>query len=298
MDQSSENSDVHTEGCSQFCSADHFDLEEKKMQYQDKTVQYIQTDLLHPCENQPRRTFYQNSLEELAQSICHYGMLQPIIVFVSEQGRITIVAGERRWRAAKIAGLEYVPCLVQDVRNQNQFEIALIENIQREELSPFEEAQSLKKLIEEHHYTQETLAKKIGKSREAVSNLLRLLVLPQAILIDLHNKVITTGHARALCAFENEQLQIKAHSLVVKKKLSVRQTEDLIKSLKSNKSALNDSISPDLRYICDQFKGYLGTKVKITGDQNKGKIEISYYTFDDLERISDLILFRAENILP
>lgn len=270
----------------------HRYTEQAKNYYQNQIIEYISIDLLAPLENQPRHSFDQESLEELAQSIRTYGILQPIIVTVESNDQVTIIAGERRWRAAKIAGLNTIPCLVRELHDHSRLELALIENIQRESLSALEEAQSFKQLIEEHNYTQETLSSRIGKSRTTVANALRLLSLPEKIQNDLQRKNITAGHARALCAFDNEKMQLKAHSIVLKKKLSVRQTEDLIKNLKSEKhqKALIDSISPDLRYICDQFKGHLGTKVKITGDTNKGKIEISYYTLDDLERISELIL--------
>ncbi len=267
-------------------------LDQTKNYYQNQRIEYISIHLLCPMENQPRYTFEQESLEELAQSIRTYGILQPLIVSLEKDGQITIIAGERRWRAAKIAGLDSVPCIVRDLHDHSRLELALIENIQRESLSALEEAHSLKLLIEEHNYTQDALASRIGKSRATVTNTIRLLSLPEKVQSDLQSKVITAGHARALCALNNEKLQLKALSIVVKKKLSVRQTEDLIKNLKSEKlqKTLIDSISPDLRYVCDQFKGHLGTKVKITGDTNKGKIEISYYTLDDLERISELIL--------
>ncbi|KAB8038864.1 ParB/RepB/Spo0J family partition protein [Silvanigrella paludirubra] len=266
--------------------------DQSKNYYQNQIIEYISIDNLEPLENQPRHNFDQDSLEDLAQSIRTYGILQPIIVSTDNKEHITIIAGERRWRAAKIAGLDKVPCIVRELHDHSRLELALIENIQRESLSAVEEAQSYKQLIEEHNYSQETLASRIGKNRATIANTIRLLSLPEKILADLNKRVISAGHARALCSFDNEKMQLKVHSIIVKKKLSVRQTEDLIKSFKSekNQKTLIDSISPDLRYICDQYKGHLGTKVKITGDTNKGKIEISYYTLDDLERISELIL--------
>lgn len=266
--------------------------ENSKNYYQNQLIEYISTDLLSPMANQPRSHFEQEALEELAQSIRTYGILQPLVVNLEKNGQITIIAGERRWRAAKIAGLETVPCIVRELHEHSQLELALIENIQRESLSALEEAQTFHRLIEDHNYTQDALANRIGKSRTSITNSLRLLSLPDPILHDLHNNCISAGHARAICALSSEKLQLKAHSIVVKKKLSVRQTEDLVKNFKldKNQKTLSDSISPDLRYICDQFKGHLGTKVKIAGDTNKGKIEISYYTLDDLERISELIL--------
>lgn len=266
--------------------------EQSKNYYQNQIVEYLDINQIVPLKNQPRNNFDKDSLDDLAQSIRTYGILQPIIVSVDKNDQVTIIAGERRWRAAKIAGLDKVPCIVRELYDHSKLELALIENIQREALSALEEANSFKQLIEEHNYSQETLASRIGKSRTSIANTIRLLTLPEKIKNDLQKKLITAGHARALCSFNNEKIQLKAHSIILKKKLSVRQTEDLIKSLQTekNQKTLIDKISPDLRYICDQYKGHLGTKVKITGDTNKGKIEISYYTLDDLERISELIL--------
>lgn len=260
--------------------------------YQNQVIEYIPIGSIQPLQDQPRSHFDQESLNELAESIKTYGILQPIIVSLDQNEKVQIIAGERRWKAAQIAGLEKIPCIVRDLKDHSQLELALIENIQRESLSAIEEAHTFKKLIEEHNFSQETLASRIGKNRTTISNTIRLLSLPEKIIADLNEKLISAGHARALCSLESAKLQLKAHSVILKKKLSVRQTEDLIKAMKSDKphKTLTDSISPDLRYICDQYKGHLGTKVKITGDTNKGKIEISYYTLDDLERISELIL--------
>ena len=260
--------------------------------YSAQNLKIINIDFLHPMEDQPRKSFDPVAIEELSQSIKTYGVLQPIIVTEGKNKDIVIIAGERRWRAAKLAGYTEVPCLFRKIPEHSQLEVALIENIQREDLSPLEEAYSMKQLIEEHQYTHEQLALKLGKSRSSITNLLRILSLPENILFDLDNKIISSGHARALCALEDEKLQQKAHQIIINKKLSVRQSEDLIKDLKKEKEPkkLQDLISPDLRFVCDQFKGHLGTKVKIAGDTNRGKIEISYYTMDDLERISELIL--------
>ncbi|RDB36719.1 MAG: ParB/RepB/Spo0J family partition protein [Spirobacillus cienkowskii] len=266
--------------------------EDSKNYYQNQIVEYLSVNLLTPLEKQPRYSFNQEGLEDLAQSIRTFGILQPIIVSLENNNQIKIIAGERRWRAAQIAGLDKVPCIIRELHDHSQLELALIENIQRESLSPVEEAKSFKQLLDDHNYSQDDLASRLGKSRTSITNTIRLLSLPEKILNDLHSRVVSAGHARALCSCENEKLQLKAHSIIVKKKLSVRQTEELVKTIKLEKTqkALIDSISPDLRYICDQYKGHLGTKVKITGDTNKGKIEISYYTLDDLERISELIL--------
>ncbi|MEY2986608.1 MAG: hypothetical protein RJB13_129, partial [Pseudomonadota bacterium] len=233
--------------------------------------------------------------DELAVSIRSYGIIQPIIVCPNEKsGQFTIIAGERRWRAAQIAGLQELPCVVRASREHSALEVALIENIQREELSPLDEAKAFSRLLDEHSYTQETLASKVGKDRATIANSLRLLALPSEILADLQAKIITAGHARAICSLDEKKLQLKVRDMIVSKKLSVRQTEDVVKELKKSRdpadSGSKQQLSQDLRQLCDQFKGHLGTKVRISGDADRGKIEISYYTFEDLERIAELML--------
>jgi ParB family chromosome partitioning protein len=255
-------------------------------------LEYLPIEQLTPMINQPRKLFDTDAIEELAQSIRNYGILQPLVVTKGEDKLLYIVAGERRWRAAKIAGLNQVPCIFRESHDHSELEIALIENIQRENLSPLEEALCMQQLLDDHQYTHEVLAQRLGKNRTSITNSIRILQLPEKIKADLHTKQISAGHAKALISLDTKQLQLKAHQIIINKKLSVRQTEDLVRVLKKDKNPekLQDAISPDLRYICDQFKGHLGTKVKIAGDTNHGKIEISYYTMDDLERISELIL--------
>ena len=255
-------------------------------------LEYIPINDLTPMKNQPRTSFNEESIEELAQSIRNFGILQPLIVTYNQNQELILIAGERRWRAAKIAGLNEVPCIFRNIEEHSQLEMALIENIQREDLSPLDESLSLQQLLEDHQFTHENLAKRIGKSRSSITNSIRILQLPEKIKEDLHTKQITAGHAKALAALSDKKLQLKAHQIIINKKLSVKQTEDLVRQMKKEKAPtkLQDLISPDLRYVCDQFKGHLGTKVKIAGDTNQGKIEISYYTLDDLERISELIL--------
>lgn len=250
---------------------------------------------LTPLVDQPRTEFYSSTLDELAVSIKSYGILQPLVVApTSTPGHFTIIAGERRWRAAQLAGLEKVPCVVRKPTEHSSLELALIENIQREELSPLDEARAFSRLIDEHSYTQDTLASKVGKDRATIANSMRLLSLPVEILNDLQAKVLTAGHARALCSLDEKKMQLKVRDMVVSKKLSVRQTEDIVKELKKDRDAKEPNavpqLSPDLRHLCDQFKGHLGTKVRISGTADRGKIEISYYTFEDLERIAELML--------
>ncbi|MBM3382064.1 MAG: ParB/RepB/Spo0J family partition protein [Betaproteobacteria bacterium] len=255
---------------------------------------------LRPLRDQPRTEFYSSTLDELATSIKNYGILQPLVVTQTEPGgHYTIIAGERRWRAAQIAGLETVPCVMRQPREHSALELALIENIQREELSALDEARAFSRLLDEYSYTQDTLASKVGKDRATIANSLRLLSLPPEILADIQSRAITAGHARALCSLDEKKLQLKVRDMIVSKKLSVRQTEDIVKELKKDRDAADapakTQLSPDLRYLCDQFKGHLGTKVRITGDADRGKIEISYYTFEDLERIAELMLSKGLN---
>jgi ParB family chromosome partitioning protein len=250
---------------------------------------------LTPLVDQPRTEFYSSTLDELAVSIKNYGILQPIVIAPTKDAdKYTIIAGERRWRAAQIAGLNKVPCVVRQPTEHSSLELALIENIQREELSPLDEARAFSKLIDEHAYTQDTLANKVGKDRATIANSLRLLSLPAEILTDLQAKSLTAGHARALCSLDEKKMQLKVRDMIISKKLSVRQTEDIVKELKkdrdSNEPTGSQQLSPDLRHLCDQFKGHLGTKVRITGTAERGRIEISYFTFEDLERIAELML--------
>jgi ParB family chromosome partitioning protein len=222
-----------------------------------------------------------------------------VVTQTEADGAYTIIAGERRWRAAQIAGLETVPCVLRQPREHSTLELALIENIQREELSALDEARAFSRLLDEHSYTQDTLASKVGKDRATIANSLRLLSLPPEILADIQSKALTAGHARALCSLDEKKLQLKVRDMIVSKKLSVRQTEDVVKELKKDRDAIEapakSQLSPDLRYLCDQFKGHLGTKVRISGDSDRGKIEISYYTFEDLERIAELMLSKGLN---
>lgn len=260
-----------------------------------QAVIMLRPEQLNPLKDQPRTEFYSHTLDELAASIKSYGIIQPVVVSPSENnGQFTIIAGERRWRAAQIAGLKELPCVVRASKEHSALEVALIENIQREELSPIDEAKAFSRLLDEHSYTQETLASKVGKDRATIANSLRLLGLPHEILSDLQGKIITAGHARALCSLDEKKLQLRVRDMIVSKKLSVRQTEDVVKELKKNRdpaeTGSKQQLSQDLRQLCDQFKGHLGTKVRISGDADRGKIEISYYTFEDLERIAELML--------
>jgi ParB family chromosome partitioning protein len=275
------------------------DIVQSTLPSEQKVLQ-LEINALRPLADQPRTEFYSSTLDELAISIKNYGILQPLVVIKNvDTDQYTIIAGERRWRAAQLAGLAKVPCVLRQPSEHSSLELALIENIQREELSSLDEARAFSRLLDEHSYTQDTLASKVGKDRATIANSLRLLGLPTEILADLQAKVLTAGHARALCSLDEKKLQLKVRDMIVSKKLSVRQTEDIVKELKKDRESLDtptkSQLSPDLRHLCDQFKGHLGTKVRITGDADRGKIEISYYTFEDLERIAELMLAQGIN---
>jgi ParB family chromosome partitioning protein len=278
-------------------TADLVDVEKRvgNVQSDGQNVLELAPSQLTPLVDQPRTEFYSSTLDELAVSIKNYGILQPIVVAATSiPGQYTIIAGERRWRAAQLAGLNKVPCVVRRPTEHSSLELALIENIQREELSALDEARAFSRLIDEHAYTQDTLASKVGKDRATIANSLRLLSLPIEILTDLQAKSLTAGHARALCSLDEKKMQLKVRDMIISKKLSVRQTEDIVKELKKDRDSKEPNaipqLSPDLRHLCDQFKGHLGTKVRISGTSDRGRIEISYYTFEDLERIAELML--------
>lgn len=264
--------------------------------FETQKVVQLPLEMVVPSIDQPRKQFNDENIAQLAESIENVGIIQPILVEVGQDGKYKIIAGERRWRAARLKGLKSIPCIVKNVDQLAKIEIALIENIQRENLNPIDEAQAYQRLVEEHLYTQETLAKKIGKDRSTVANSLRLLQLPSEVIDDLRDNRISAGHARALCILSDRSLILRLRDLVIRKSLSVRQTEKYAKKLNSQMKSmspdLKKDISLDMRFLCDQFKGHLGTKVKIVGDNDKGKLEISYFSQEDLERISDLILGR------
>lgn len=292
--------DVSTQNTKKLSYTEHLNSVSKKFptpaEIADRAGQHVEElplALLRPMKDQPRQSFHDETLEELATSIRTYGILQPIIATAHPESGYTIIAGERRFRAARLAGLLKVPVIVRGISEHTDLELALIENIQREELNPVDEARALNRLVQEHNYTQETLASRIGKDRATISNMLRLLSLPEEILTDLKERKLSAGHAKALCALEGKKQQLKVRELILHKKLSVRQTEDLVKSLKKGKSepkVLKDHLPPDLRHLCEELKSSLQMKVRISGASDKGKIEIEYFSLDDLERLSKILL--------
>lgn len=260
--------------------------------------QMVSTDLLKPNASQPRKHFEQSALEELAESIRENGVIQPLIVR-RKNGVFEIVAGERRWRAAKIAKLEKLPVVIRTATDQDVAELTLIENIQREDLNPIEEAEAYEKLAERFGLTHDEIAKKTGKNRSVVTNQLRLLRLSQKTKEALVSGAITVGHARALLAALSPQEMDSLLGEVVKKDLTVRATEALVK--KRNRSAqlppelTSDKVEEDIftKDLTEQIAGRFSTKVKISSNKKRGKIEIEYYSPEELERIVGILLSRG-----
>lgn len=255
-------------------------------------LQYIDIDKIVPNPNQPREKIL--NIDELAASIKEKGILQPIVVTPIDKDSYEIIAGERRWRAAKLAGLEKIPAIVRRIDKNEKLELALIENIQRENLNPVEEAQAYKILIEKFNLTQEELAKRVGKDRSTIANSLRLLNLPNKILQDLKEGRLQPGHVRPLINIKNPNLIFQIRDKIINEKLSVRETEELVKKYKisnvKTKSTKTENIPPELMDYLNKLREYLGTKVKISGTTSNGKIIIEYYSEDDIERIMNLII--------
>lgn len=244
---------------------------------------------VEPNKNQPRRTFNEDSLIELSESIKQHGIVQPLVV-AKQKDYYEIIAGERRWRAAKIAGLKEVPVIIKDYSPQEIMEVALIENIQREDLNPIEEAKAYKNLIDEYNLKQDQVAEKVSKSRTAVTNALRLLKLDDRVQEMLINENISSGHARALLGLDDAEKQYNIATQIFDEKLSVRETEKLVKQInrpeqppKPKKELKNDFVYRDIE---EKLKEKIGTKVKINRKtEDKGKIEIEYYSPEEFEKI-------------
>ena len=263
-----------------------------------KEVDKIDINKIEPNNSQPRKNFNEDSLQGLADSIKQHGMIEPLIVQQGEKGFYRIIAGERRWRAAKIAGLKEIPVIVKDYTNQEIMEIALIENIQREDLNPIEEAEAFQKLIEEYHLKQDEIAEKVSKSRVAITNALRLLKLDEKVRQMVIEDKIKSGHARALLAIEDLELQYNTAIKVFDEKLSVRETEKLVKNLSKDDKKQEEKKIPaeeQLQVVyaeyAEKLKTIMGTKVNINRnkDGKKGKIEIEYYSSEEFERIIDMM---------
>ncbi|SIS75506.1 ParB/RepB/Spo0J family partition protein [Alicyclobacillus vulcanalis] len=258
--------------------------------------QIVQIDIrdLRPNPYQPRRTFNEEKLQELCDSIREHGILQPLIVRRSQVKGFDIVAGERRYRAAKMAGLQVVPAVVRDLSDVLLMEIALIENLQREDLNPMEVADAYAKLIETCHLTQDELAKRVGQSRSHITNMLRLLQLPVQIQDMVSRGTLTMGHARALLSVEDAEEQLRLAEQAVKEAWSVRKLEMVIyQPKKVSRETETRTLPTEYRRYQEQVQAYLGTSVRIQPGKKRGKIEIDYYSEDDLRRIMDLMLAHA-----
>ena len=250
----------------------------------------LRIDEIHPNPNQPRKNFDQTALEELAQSIKNHGVIQPLVVNKEDDGYM-IIAGERRWRASKIAGLEYVPCIVKNYTEKQIKEIALIENLQREDLNPVEAAKAIKQLMDEYNFTQEIVADRIGKSRPNVTNLLRLLSLYPDVLKLVENGRLSAGHARCLVVVSDYNQQLKFANMACDNKMSVRDLEKAVKNYLNPKKLSNQKPeqSVELKELVNEMQRVFSTKVSVIGNDKKGRIYIDYYSRDDLDRIADLI---------
>ena len=253
----------------------------------------VKLTAVEPNRDQPRKNFDEDALLELAESIKQFGLLQPILV-QERDGYYEIIAGERRWRAAKIAGLKEVPVIIKNLTDQEIVEISLIENIQREDLNPIEEAQAYKRLLNEFHLKQDEVAERVSKSRTAVTNSMRLLKLCDEVQQMVVNEMINTGHARALLSIEDPEEQYMIAQKVFDEKMSVREVEKLVKNLhkpEKPKKAENKSLEVIYQNIEEKLKESLGTKVSISSkDNGAGKIQIEFYDHDDLDRLMEYII--------
>jgi len=254
---------------------------------------FVNISKVEPNRNQPRKKFDEDALLELADSIKQFGVLQPLLV-QDKKDYFEIIAGERRWRAAKLAGLKEIPIMVKELSDQEIVEISLIENIQRENLNPIEEAMAYKRLLNEFNLKQDEVAERVSKSRTTVTNSMRLLKLDDRVQQMVIDDMLTTGHARALLSIEDKNIQYSLAQQIFDNKLSVRETEKLVKKIQSeDKEKVKPEKSQDYLFIYqdieEKLKAIMGTKVSIhQKDQNKGKIEINYYNTEELERIVDL----------
>ncbi len=245
-----------------------------------------------PNPNQPRKHFDEEALQELASSIKLHGVIQPLVVNKSDNDQYLIIAGERRWRASKMAGLEKVPVVVKNYTEKQVQEISIIENLQREDLNPIEAARAIKQLMDEYHLTQEVVSDRIGKSRSSVANTLRLLTLYPDVIKMIEDGKLSSGHARSLVVVDDTTQQIKLAKQASDGKMSVRELEKAVKNyLNPQKNSSNkvQEQSLELKELINEMQRVFATKVSAIGNDNKGRIYIDYYSRDDLERLSDII---------
>ena len=280
------------EGKLEFDSSENETVKEVVKEVKVPEQIYLKIREIEPNRDQPRKYFDEDLLQELSESIKQYGVVQPLIVKKSED-HYEIIAGERRWRAAKKAGLKEVPVVIKDYSEQEMTEVALIENIQRENLNPVEEARGYKRLAEEFNMKQDEVAAKVSKSRAAIANSMRLLKLEESVLELLASGQITTGHSKVLLELSDKEMQRDVAERIVEKSLTVRETEKLVKSLlkptskKEKEELMNNELYEQLQ---EKLAARMGTKVAINRkSENKGRIEIEYYSQEELERIIEMI---------
>lgn len=270
-------------------------IESKKDEAETGRELTVKISLIEPNREQPRRDFNEEKLQELADSMKNYGVLQPLLV-QKNGDYYEIIAGERRWRAAKLAGLKEIPVVIREYSKQQKMEIALIENVQRADLNPIEEAMAYQQLMQEFHMKQEEIAARVAKNRTTITNSMRLLKLDKRIQDMLIENKLSSGHARALLSIEDHDVQYQIAEKIVVEGMSVREVEKLVKSLskpkkeKEEKTREEESLSVIFQNLEDRMKSIMGTKVVINRkDKNKGRIEIEYYSSAELERIVELI---------
>ena len=264
--------------------------EKKEEKAENNSPLMVKLSEVEPNREQPRKYFDEEAMQELADSIKKYGVIQPLLVEKKEK-YYEIIAGERRWRAAKLAGLKEIPVVLKELSEQEKMEIALIENIQREDLNPIEEAQAYKRLLDEFHLKQEDVANSVSKSRSAITNSMRLLKLDERVQNMVAGEELSAGHARALLSISDVEKQYELAQKIVEKGLSVREVEALLKKkpVKEEKAETNTAEELIYRNFENNLKEIYGTKVSIKNQKGKGKIEISYYSVDELERILEML---------
>lgn len=250
-------------------------------------IEEIDLELLDPMLDQPRQSFDDDSISELAQSIKQEGVISPLIV-IKMDDRYSIVAGERRFRASKIAGLSSVPCIVKDLSNEQIYKLSLIENIQREDLNPIDEAEAYQRLIEKFRYTQEQLAEGLGKSRSSIANSLRLNKLSESVKQSIRDSKISLGHAKVLAGLKSKELQEKLCRRIINENLSVRELEAIIKQKPVIKKSYKDFSDPELMAFERSLKSKLGLKAAIKGNMQKGRIILTYSNTDELNTIYNI----------
>ena len=259
--------------------------------HSDNRVEYVAVSKLIVNPFQPRKIFNEEALQELAESIKEHGIIQPIVVRKKEK-KYEIIAGERRFRAAKLAGLKEVPAIVKEMTEQQMMEVAILENLQREDLTPIEEAEAYSSLIENLNFTQDALAKRLGKSRPHIANHIRLLQLPEDVRKLMNEGVLSMGHGRALLGLKNKGRIAEVAQKVIAQSLNVRQLESLVHQLNEGVShETKEKVKKDIfvQATESQLREYFGTSVQVKKQKNKGKIEIEFYSEDDLERILDIL---------